>query len=173
MSRSIINLLLILLIFGGFFTALFYMDISREAQFVWTDIRNLISPLRPGSVEIGENVYCVRFAETPKQRSRGLMFHRSLPDGHGMLFPFAEPGLHGIWMKNVYFPLDIFWIQDERVVDFFENAPKAPGIDSPPSYHPDIPANYVLELPAGTAAADGITEGAEVRINDSIAVPGC
>jgi uncharacterized membrane protein (UPF0127 family) len=70
-------------------------------------------------------------------------------DDPGLLFVFDEPGLHGIWMKDMRFPIDILWLDDAfQVVDVRKNV--AP--DSYPTvFKPTKPARYVLEVTAGFA----------------------
>jgi len=60
--------------------------------------------------------------ETAEERSRGLMFRKSLPQNQGMLFLFDKSGQHRFWMKNMNFPLDIIWIdQEKRVAQISKN----------------------------------------------------
>jgi hypothetical protein len=86
-----------------------------------------------------------------EDRQMGLMFRPSLPLDRGMLFLFARPGLHGIWMMNCRFPIDILWLdEDRRVVHLEEAVP--PCTEEPcPTYEPLRPASYVLELNARQA----------------------
>jgi uncharacterized membrane protein (UPF0127 family) len=95
-------------------------------------------------------------AVTDEERSRGLMFReRILPD-QGMLFVFEEEDVHGFWMKNTLIPLDMLWLDSEKRVIHIE-ADVPPCREEPcPTYGPDRPARYVLELKAGQAAANGI-----------------
>src|SRR5437870_13130998 len=59
-----------------------------------------------------------------EDRQMGLMFRPSLPLDHGMLFIFAQPDFHGIWMKNCKFPIDIVWLDGEaRVVQVAQRVP--------------------------------------------------
>src|SRR4029077_12468243 len=51
-----------------------------------------------------------------EDRAMGLMFRPSLPSDRGMLFVFAQPDFHGIWMKNCKFPIDILWLDDAHKV---------------------------------------------------------
>ncbi|MDO8313410.1 MAG: DUF192 domain-containing protein [Sideroxyarcus sp.] len=164
MSRVILVLVLTLLIFGGFFAALFFDDLKQETQFVWTDARKVILPLPKGTVTIGEHSYAVEIAEKDTTRERGLMYRRSLRADHGMLFLFPEAGLHGIWMKNVSMRLDLMWISDDVVVHIEKSVPPAIGAEQPPVYIPESPANMVLELAGGTAERDGFAIGSPVTV---------
>ncbi|MGE0195394.1 MAG: DUF192 domain-containing protein, partial [Methylocystis sp.] len=65
----------------------------------------------------GEHDFRVEVVNTPKARARGLMYRKSMPDDHGMLFEFKAEGPVSMWMKNTYIPLDMVFIaRDGRVV---------------------------------------------------------
>ena len=104
----------------------------------------------------GARVFRVELAETPAQRSRGLMFRRSLAPGAGMLFLFPERERPTMWMANTWLPLDmLFAAADGRIVHIFANAvPRSRLTVSSPQ-----PARMVLELRGGAARRLGIRPG--------------
>ena len=53
-----------------------------------------------------QSVRC-ELALTDAQRTQGLMFRNSLPQGEGMLFVFPKPMQQSFWMKNTKIPLDV------------------------------------------------------------------
>jgi uncharacterized membrane protein (UPF0127 family) len=69
------------------------------------------------------------------------------------------------WMKGMRFPLDIVWINGNRVVDVSADvpAPQGPG-GGLPTYSPDRPADRALEVNAGWAARHGVEPGDTVRV---------
>ena len=89
-------------------------------------------------------------AKTEEERTQGLMFRNTLNDDQGMLFVFEEEGLYSFWMKNMNFAIDILWLdRQKRIVHLELNVP--PCKKEPcPTYAPDLPAKYVLELKAGS-----------------------
>ena len=96
----------------------------------------------------------------------GLMFRPSLPLDHGMLFVFAQPDFHGIWMKNCKFPIDILWLDDERkVVHVDENVPPCTARDDKlcEVYYPLRRAWYVVEINAGQARREKAVVGSSVK----------
>lgn len=105
-------------------------------------------------------VITIEFAETPKQRARGLMDRHQLDAMHGMLFIFDSPAPRGFWMKNTYIPLDIIFVDaNRRVVKIAENTtPLSKAII--PSKRA---AKYVVEVNAGFSRKHNITEGVRVR----------
>ena len=85
----------------------------------------------PNGVQIEAEV-----VRTPEQLREGLMGRDSLPPNGGMLFCFAGPGQHSMWMANTRIPLDILWISSsgriveiaDRGVDLVLAGRGAPGL---------------------------------------------
>jgi len=79
-----------------------------------------------------------------------------------MLFVFPEDGKYAFWMKDMRFSIDILWLSaDGRVVYMALNV--SPDT-YPQVFRPDVPARYVLELPAGYAKAHAVRIGDIVRL---------
>jgi len=95
-------------------------------------------------------------AVTDEERAKGLMFREKILPEQGMLFVFEIEDIHAFWMKNTLIPLDMLWLDSERRVIHIEANVPACKEDPCPSYGPQWPARYVLELKAGMAAANGI-----------------
>ena len=79
-----------------------------------------------------------------------------------MLFKYDEPGIYGIWMKDMKFAIDVIWLDGGyRVIKIAENVRP----DSfPKVFEPNQPALYVLEVNAGFAARNGIKAGDKVEL---------
>lgn len=111
---------------------------------------------------------CVRVevADTPDKREKGLMFRQELAEDQGMLFIFKEEARHGFWMKNVNFPLDIIWMdKDKVVVDIKPNLAPCPEATVCPSFFPADKALYVLEVNSGFSQKHKIRIGDRININ--------
>ena len=81
----------------------------------------------------------------------------------GMWFPYNPPSLARFWMHRTPEPLDMLFVQGNRVVAI--EAHTKPCLHLPcRSYGPDQAVDGVLELAAGQAAALGIQVGSSVRI---------
>jgi uncharacterized membrane protein (UPF0127 family) len=109
----------------------------------------------------------VWIADTEHSRERGLMFVKSLPADHGMLFLFEEPQFASFWMKNTYLSLDIVFIGSDGVV--VNVAHDAPTLSERP-IESDAPVLGVLELVAGTAAHIGLKAGDRI-VYPAFAIP--
>jgi len=95
-------------------------------------------------------------AVTDEERQRGLMFREKLLPDQGMLFVFEEEGLYSFWMKNTLIYLDMLWLDKERrIVHIARNVPPCKE-DPCPSYSPERPGLYVLELATGAADRLGL-----------------
>jgi uncharacterized protein len=101
----------------------------------------------------------VELARTPQERSRGLMYRKSLPAGQGMLFIFDFEEVQRFWMKNTLIPLDMIFIDRKKnIVGIVEQA--APQTMA--SRYVDEPSIYVLEVSGGWCREHGVVPGSTV-----------
>ena len=84
-----------------------------------------------------------------RQRARGLMHVRSLPDMTGMLFVYDGDEFISMWMKNTYIPLDIVFARADGSVSSIATNTEPLSLRSIRSVEP---VKFVLELNAGTTA---------------------
>ena len=111
----------------------------------------------------------LELALTPEEISSGLMFRPSLRADRGMLFLFDQPRLPAFWMKNMLIPLDLVFLDGAgAVVDVIADVPPC-AADPCPNYPPSSPAQAVLEIGAGVAAAHGLEAGSTITFDH---VPG-
>lgn len=110
----------------------------------------------------GVQIRC-QIADDPISRSRGLSGQEPLNAGEGMLFKFNQRARHRFWMKGMTFPIDIIWFDDGKIVHMVRGRLPKPG-EALEVYSPDQPAQYVLEVAAGTASSHGWTLGSRVNI---------
>lgn len=100
-------------------------------------------------------------AKTPQQRTQGLSDRGHLPENEGMLFVFDSPGQYTFWMKDMHFPLDIIWIDEEgTVADITLHATPE---SFPQSFSAHRPILYALEVNGGFAEEHSITIGDRVE----------
>ncbi|HEY9480689.1 MAG TPA: DUF192 domain-containing protein [Candidatus Paceibacterota bacterium] len=111
-------------------------------------------------VSLGGARYDALVSDTEALRARGLSGRPHLEDGQAMLFIFPNEGDWGFWMKDMLFPIDMIWIDNDlRVVTVKANAQPS---SYPDVFYPTAPARYVLEISAGDAAKFDIGPGGKV-----------
>lgn len=88
------------------------------------------------------------------EQTRGLMFRRSIPDDYALVFEFSRPGRRSVHMLFVPFPLDVLWLEEDRVRQV-RRLPAWTGTGRGR-------ADRLVELPAGAAAA--VSPGDTVRL---------
>lgn len=118
------------------------------------------------SVELKGKRFEIEIAADDASRTRGLMFRDVMPAEHGMLFLFDRPDVQQFWMKNTHIPLDILYFdQNYKLVSVQQRVPpcRSAGNDCP-VYPSTAPAQYVLELNAGTVDKLGVKEGDELKV---------
>lgn len=110
--------------------------------------------------ESGTVTVQAEIADTPNERSRGLMFRETMEDGHGMIFLFPDEQQRSFWMKNTLIPLDMIFIRsDKTILGVVENAePRTTTSRMVPGA-----SQYVLEINGGRASELGIRAGQTVR----------
>ncbi len=100
-------------------------------------------------------------AETPQTREQGFMFveDRAVRPDQAMIFTYDPPEHVAMWMKNTLLPLDMLFVdQHGCVVTIKQDA--QPG--SLATIGSRVPVSLVVELKAGTIAAQGIAVGDRV-----------
>jgi len=117
-------------------------------------------------------------AETPQTREQGFMFveDREVRPDQAMIFTYDRPEHVSMWMKNTLLPLDMLFVDEHGcVVTIKQNA--RPG--SLADISSRMPVVLVVELKAGTVAAQGLAVGDRVlrldagwpQTNQSCAAP--
>jgi len=92
------------------------------------------------------------------------MFRKSLAPDQGMLFIFEKECLPGIWMKNVRFPLDILWLdQNKTIVDIKKNALLCGAYCE--VFYPREGSKFVIEVNAGFANKYQLSTSQSVEFN--------
>ncbi|MCA9309254.1 DUF192 domain-containing protein [Candidatus Saccharibacteria bacterium] len=100
-------------------------------------------------LSIKNKVFTVEIANTSQKREQGLCCRDSLAVDRGMLFVYDSPGDYRFWMKDTRIPLDMIWISSSKRIVHIEESVQPDTY--PESFRSDKPAQYVLELNAGSA----------------------
>jgi uncharacterized membrane protein (UPF0127 family) len=91
---------------------------------------------------------------TDEEKMTGLMYRDSLCDNCGMFYDYVDGGF---WMKNVNFPIEMIFINDNQIVDI----KKAIAQDETTIY-PSVESNGNLEV------NDGFCESNNISIGDKV-----
>lgn len=118
---------------------------------------------KSSTVTINNHQFTVSIARTLQEKETGLSGRNSLPQDQGMYFPFDTPGFYSFWMQGMKFPLDIIYINNNKVVTVFRNVPPPQTGSQPVVVKPTQPANAVLEISAGLSEKYTIKEGDSVK----------
>lgn len=120
------------------------------------------SDLATARITAPQGVLTAYVVTDAEDRRIGLSRFSELPREYGMLFVYDESALHGIWMRNMKFAIDIVFLDEKReVVTVHEHIKPE---THPEIFRPQTPARYVLELNAGMAATLGITQGVSLDV---------
>ena len=130
------------------FLFLFLMLLSSVA---YKEIENVIAQEQKQNqtalVTVGGVNLITSLSTTPDAQSKGLAIRDSLNENEGMLFIFETPQKYSFWMKDMKFPIDIIWInQDGKIVHIEKNLPPCVFLLPCPSYAPKDDSLYVLEV---------------------------
>lgn len=124
------------------------------------------------TTEVGKGLVTIRIngaevlaevARTPEELAKGLSGRESLEENHGMLFYLEKRKVATFWMKGMQFPLDIIWIDNEKIIHIDKNA-GIPEAGNTPSFTSPQAVTHVLEVNAGFAEESNIEVGNRVDI---------
>lgn len=104
------------------------------------------------------------FARTPEELQKGLMNRPSLPKNSGMLFIFPDETNRSFWMKNTLIPLDVIFISSKGRVNEMTTLNPCHETEICQLYNSKTPAQYVLEINAGSTGKWKIIEGDIVEL---------
>ena len=106
-------------------------------------------------LQLGMYQIDTQVAQTPDQRSVGLMFRSDMPAHEGMLFMFEQPSIQCFWMKNTLLPLTAAFVADDgTIVNLADMKPQ-----STDSHCSLKPVRFVLEMHQGWFAKKGFKAG--------------
>ncbi|HAS85020.1 MAG TPA: hypothetical protein DCS23_03065 [Candidatus Yonathbacteria bacterium] len=113
-------------------------------------------------VLLGGEEIIVTIADTPALRQKGLSGRKGLDSNEGMLFVFPKPDFYGFWMKDMHFPIDIIWFDENYgIVDVWERAnPES----YPQIYIPQSESQFVLEVQANYFSNHNLKIGSTFKI---------
>jgi len=125
-------------------------------------VRDMMAPRT--LISIGGTTFRADVAQTQDERYKGLSGRSSLGEDEAMLFVFDTDKEWAMVMRKMNFPIDMIWLDvNKKVVHVVANA--QPDAEPYEVYAPDVPARYVLEIPAGAAKKFDISVGTQARFD--------
>ncbi len=114
-------------------------------------------------VQANDKMYQVEVVSSGRDLYKGLSNRESVCFDCGMLFSFSDLAQRNFVMRDMMFPLDIIFLNDNQVINIYKNL--EPEGNSPKNIYSSLmPANYVLELNAGQADLINLQIGDKVKI---------
>jgi len=120
-----------------------------------------------GQVKIQNEQIRVLIADTSERWFKGLSDRKDLGEYGGTWFSFLSKDYHTMVMRDMKFPLDIVWLDDDIIVDMAPHVKPESGADedSLTKYRPRLPSNAVLELLAGSIGQYGLKIGDKLEFS--------
>ncbi len=78
---------------------------------------------KPPQISINNHVFDLYVAKSPRDQEIGLSKYENMPQNTGMLFQFGKSDYYAFWMRDMKFPLDIIFINNNRIVAIYDNVP--------------------------------------------------
>ena len=110
-------------------------------------------------IKINDTFLNVEIADTVERRTLGLSNRNFLLENNGMLFVFPQKEQAFFWMKDMNFPLDIIWFDENRKIIHIEKDIKPETF--PKLFSAESPALYVLEVVSGFSEKNNLKIGDE------------
>ena len=96
-----------IILFLLFFLLIYYLFITNNNQ-----CKNRSARI----YKINDKNYCLLIGSSRTEWERGLMFYKKPVDFDGMIFIFPDKDYRTFWNKNTYLDLDVYWLNDDKVV---------------------------------------------------------
>ena len=116
-----------------------------------------------------EKTLNVEVALTNRERARGLMDRKYLPENHGMLFVFKEPQVLVFWTKRTYIALDIGFFDKNRVLREIHSMEPQNMVEKNPKinvYKSSCLCQYAIEVNRGWFKKNKIKIGDHFLLKD-------
>ena len=106
-------------------------------------------------LKIGDNIFNVKVVTSNFDKAQGMMNRTFTDEFNGMLFVMKNQE-HCFWMKNCIIPLDMIFIDGDKITKIHHNCP--PCEDEPCKKYCGE-GGYILEVKGGTCKKLGIKKG--------------
>ena len=113
---------------------------------------------------INEKCFSVEIADENSERVSGLSNRDSLNENQAMLFIFKEETIPNFWMKDMKFPIDIIWIDENLEISGIQKNLSPCEEDFCPTFKPKKKIKYALEINAELSEEFNLEIGDEVKL---------
>jgi len=134
--------------------------------YLWINLRHdktENSQLEKITLQVGSAKIVAEIADSPEELAKGLSGRDSLDADTGMYFILGSSRQATFHMRGMRFPLDIIWIDEDKVVGIEKNA-SIPSASIIPTFVSPQPVTHVLEVNSGFADRERIKIGDSVEI---------
>jgi uncharacterized protein len=115
----------------------------------------------PGTVRFANGATLrVEIVDKPEEMAKGLMGRTELPESSGMAFWLGTRSDHGFYMKNTKIPLDLIYLDYNKVVGILTLQPMDTTVR-----RLGRNSSVVIETNAGWSARNGVRVGDSVEIS--------
>lgn len=119
------------------------------------------------TMKVGEKSITVEIADSPEEHEKGLSDRDSLGRDRGLLFVMPKDTEPIFVMRRMKFPIDILWINDDKVIGTTENLlppPDKTSEDKLIQYKAPASVDYVLEVNSGFVKENKVIPGTKVEL---------
>ena len=150
------------ILLGGFVLVLVFLLVSdsKKAKKVNNTENKIELYNYTSEITIKDASLNVEIARTAEAQARGLSGRESLKEDQGMLFDFETSDIYKFWMKDMKFPIDMIWFDEDRRVVYIQE--DATPESYPESFGPNENTKYVLEV------VSGFTKKYNIQIGDEM-----
>lgn len=156
-GTPLVHKIQVAIIFLGLPVAAFFFYL-QEKDISISELYSIGAPV----LHIGDLPVRVEIADSPEERQKGLSGRENFDTATGLFFVFDTTDYHGIWMKDMFFPIDIIWISEDLAVVGIEKnvSPET----YPKTFRPPTKVRYVLETNARYTDTFGVQVGQKVTL---------
>lgn len=147
------KLLVLIFILAGIITAIIYVSRPNASIFKETQ-----------TAKIENKTFNLAIVTTEKEKQIGLSTQKSINNNQAMLFLFDTPSYYSFWMKDMKFPIDILFINKDKIVDIYTNLKPFKENETPIIVTPKESSDKVLEIKAGLSEKYNFKKGSKVEI---------
>jgi uncharacterized protein len=134
---------------------------------VFSALTALVALLTTTVVHAPKAALTLEVARTAAEQEHGLMDRRYVAPHTGMIFVFDRDEPVDFWMKDTLVPLDMIFVAGDGTVRrvYAGVAVVAPTLPDDKIPRESGQAKFVIELPTGEAAKDGIAAGIKLDLH--------